>query len=165
VELEELLRFLIDKHKMMEFDRKAVEKKLRGDRVITDQSDTILTISRKGRSHKVRFNASAWASQQFPEIKELQSLESVRRRLHSLWFGAQLGDDAKKLLALANKELKKKHPKVATLTLEDLHWVYQEKGGLRRVHFARWHAKGAAGAWVSVPKKGKPTVEVFVESR
>ncbi|MHC4956538.1 MAG: hypothetical protein ACYTGZ_22080 [Planctomycetota bacterium] len=166
-ELHELLRFVIAEHKLMKFDRKAVKAKALRGIPITDQADTIVKIAVKGRKHTVVYNASTWAAQHNPKVKELQSLEAVRKRLHSLWCVAQLGGpaEAKKLLKLANRALKKKHPKAAALTLEDLDQVDHRKNGLRRVQFAHWDAKGATGAYVNLPKKGKPTVEAFVQPR
>lgn len=166
-ELQDLLRFVIADHKLMEFDRQAVEAKIRTEVVITDQADTIMTIAIKGRRHSVVFNASTWFAQQAPAVKELQSLEAVRKRLHSVWCVAQLGGraKAKKLLEFANAELKKRHPKAAPLTLLDLDRVYHREDGSRRVQIADWTAKGATGAYVTLPKKGKPTVETWVQPR
>jgi hypothetical protein len=165
-ELQELLRFVIDKHKLMEFNRQAVEAKARGDAYITDQSDTIVTIAIKGRTRKVTYNASTWAAQQWPAVRELQDLEAVRKRLHSIWCVAQLGKaEAKRSLDLANAELRKRHPKVAALTMQDLNWVYRSKDGLVRVQIARWEAKESVAAYVNRPKQGPATAEVSVQPR
>lgn len=165
-EVQELLRFAIEKHKLMEFDRKAVEKKAKGGAYITDASDTIITIAIKGKKHTARYYASTWAAQQFPAIKELQDLEAVRKRLQSLWCARRLGGKAaaKRVVDLANAELKKRHPKEPPLVLDDLNNVY-DRAGVREVQVARWTAKGSVGAYVSLPKKGKPGVKVFVQPR
>ena len=59
-ELQNLLRFVIAKRKLLEFKRKAVEAKARGDIYITDQADTIVKIAIRGRNHRVVYNASTW---------------------------------------------------------------------------------------------------------
>jgi hypothetical protein len=161
-ELQDLLKFAIDTHKLMEFDRKAVEAQCRGGAYITDQSDTIITIAIKGRRKTVKYNASTWAAQQWPKVKELQALEAVRKRLHRVWCVALLGDaESKRLLDLANRELNKRHPKAAALTPDDLHRVYLPKAAPHRVHIARWGASGSVGAWITLPA----TVEIYVQPR
>ena len=113
----------------------------------------------------MRYYASTWAAQKFPQVKELQSLEAVRKRLHSIWGRAQLGGEkaAKRLLALGNAALRKKHPKATPLTLDDLNWVHRRDDGTRRVQFIRWQSKDSVSAYLTIPKKGPPTVEVYAK--
>ena len=166
-ELQDLLRFAISKHKLMQFDRKAVEAQARGGGAyIMDAADTVVTIAIKGKKHSAAYNASTWASNQYPAVQELQDLEAVRKRLQSLLCIHQLGDKAtaKKLLDLANAELKKTHPKLAPFTLEDLHGVSRHKDG-QYVRFIRWTPGGSTGAHITRPPKGKPTVKLYVQRK
>ncbi len=126
-DLQELLRFIIDENKLLEFDAKAIKAKIAkqgGPRIaIADAATTVIRVTVDGKTKQ-----ASWYPSPGAKLKELEQFQAIRGRLMRVRSIVELGGkkEALQWVDLANKELKAKHPKVEELKLEHL-----QSGGVR----------------------------------
>lgn len=173
-ELQELLRFAIEKNKFFSYDPKKVKAKMlaaeKGKRVprIADAPSSVFEIHTADKSHKVSHYALGMVGRFYQGVEELQQLYAIQQRLNRLMNETRVGGKAaaEKLLKLANAELKKQYPKVQPLTMANF-----QNASTRRdktsVTFSRY-GKTADGkpdrtyvfVGIEVPEKGEPKVSI-----
>lgn len=124
-ELQQLLKFVIEENDFFEFDAAVAQQQLnQGGPRVAEGAMTVVFVQANGKQHTARWHTLG-ATQ---KIKALDQFSKVRARLEQVRSIIQIGgqDQARKLLDLANQELKAKHPNAAPLTLTDL-----QSGSLR----------------------------------
>ncbi|MHC4930995.1 MAG: hypothetical protein ACYTGV_02235 [Planctomycetota bacterium] len=163
-ELQQLLRFAIDEHRIFEFDAKSVREEIRkqkGDQpIVLDAADTVITIRLRKRKAVASFHALQFAATQYPKIKALQDLRAIERRLENLVqiFVGGGRAEVEKLMRRANEELKRQQPKVAPLELEELVRadVWKNKG--RDLLFQRRVGRRLLRVSVHAPPSKEPQI-------
>ena len=111
-----------------------------------------------------------YAGGKFKDIKELQQLLAIQKRLQRVMVVVRGGgiENIAKQLKLANKELKKKFPKAKPLTMENLQYAGTRRDGSKDFRFSRFtpgpkgnhKANTYANARVQIPAGGEPKVTV-----
>jgi hypothetical protein len=175
-EVQELLRFVIDKNEFFNFDPQAVQKKKKlasgGLQMgIMDAATTVIVVHADGKSKEVRQYALGLGHG--PAVKELQQLVAVKNRLEQVRSTVQLGgeEEVGKWLKLVNKQLKAKYPQVKPLTVEDLQSGAERADGSVYVSFNRpipspdGNPRSAGGTNASVRKPAAGNMRVTVSHR
>lgn len=162
-ELQELMRFVVEKHRFFEFDEKKTMAAMgQKGAIIMDAASTVIAVKTKGKAKQVRFYAVTWAARQHPKVRALQDLDAIGRRLVNLMAVVRAGGKKKAaaFLALANAELKKAHPQARPLALDDLVWTGRHPDGSLVVRFHRYEGPGRyTSAHLVKPEKGDVKVE------
>jgi hypothetical protein len=174
-ELQDLLRFAIEEKKFFEYDAENVKDKIKesekGKRVprIADAPSSVFEIRTAERNHKVSHYALGMVGQFYKDVNELQQLYAIQQRLNRLMNETRLGGKAelKKMIKLANAELKKKFPTAQPLTVDDFRGVSIRRDGTKTVSFYRY-GKGKdgkpnrtyVGVGIQIPEKGDPKVSI-----
>ncbi|MHC4974890.1 MAG: hypothetical protein ACYTG3_21450 [Planctomycetota bacterium] len=168
-ELQELLRFVVEKHRFFEFDEKKTKAAIgMGGAIIMDASTTVISVKTRDKRKQARFYALTWAARQHKKVRALQDLSAIQQRLVNLMAVARAGGKKKAaaFLALANAELKKRHPQVKPLTAGDLVTTGRRPDESLVLRFHRYEGPGRyTSADVRQPKKGEPQVEVRVKAK
>ncbi len=163
-ELQELMRFVVEKHRFFEFDEKKTMAAMgQKGAIIMDAASTVIAVKTRDKAKQVRFYALTWAARQHPKVRALQDLSAIGQRLVNLMAVVRAGGKAKAtaLLALANAELRKAHPKVKPLALGDLVSTGRRADGSLVLSFHRYEGPGRyTSASVRQPEKGDAEVEV-----
>lgn len=167
-ELQELMRFVVEKHRFFEFDEKKTLAAMgRKGAIIMDASSTVIAVKTKDKAKQARFYALTWAARQHPKVRALQDLDAIGQRLVNLMAVVRAGGwkKAAAYLALANAELRKAHPQAKPLTAGDLVWTGRHPDGSLVVRFHRYEGPGRyTSASVRKPGKGDAEVEVHAKS-
>ncbi|MHC4164917.1 MAG: hypothetical protein ACYSUM_22615 [Planctomycetota bacterium] len=168
-ELQELMRFVVEKHRFFEFDEKKVKAAMgQGNVIIMDASAAVISVRVRGKSKQARVYALTYAARQHRKVRALQDLSAIQQRLVNLMAIVRAGGKTKAaaLLTLANAELRKSHPKVKPLTAGDLVSTskYPDESVVLRFH--RYEGPGRyTSASVRQPKDGDPQVEVSAKEK
>ena len=173
-ELQELLRFAIEENKFFDYDPakvKAAMQKVEKERQIpqiVDVPESVFEIRTADENHKVRHFAIGMAGE-YKEIEEVQRLSTLHRRVMKLMGEIRVGGKVgiRKLLKLANEELKHQYPDVKSLTVENFQGSYRGSDGKISATFSR-RGKTAQGkpdgsflvAVLEIPENGDPTVTI-----
>jgi hypothetical protein len=90
-EIQDILRFAIDENCFFEFDPAKVKKdveaatKRKGKKgSILDSATTSIRIQTADKDYTINYYALSFTAKQFPEIKELQQLLAIQKRLQQL---------------------------------------------------------------------------------
>lgn len=168
-ELKGLMEFVVEKHRFFEFDEKKAAASIgRGNPGVVDASSTVISCRTKDKSATARFYALAFAARRNPKARAVQDLYAIQMRLINLMAIVRAGGQKKaaELLALANAELKRAYPKVQPLVVADLVSTGRYPDGALYLRFHRYEGPASyTAAFVRVPGKGKPKVEVSVKSK
>jgi len=168
-ELQELMRFVVEKHRFFEFDEKKAKAAMgQGGAIIMDASAAVISVKVKNKSKQARFYALTWAARQHRKVRALQDLSAIQHRLVNLMAVVRAGGKAKAAacLALANAELRKNHPQVRPLTVGDLVTTGRYPDASVVLRFHRYEGPGRyTSASVQQPKDGDPKVEVSVKAK
>lgn len=174
-ELQDLLRFAIERNKFFSYDPKKVKAKIREAEKdkpvprIADAPSSVFEIRTADRTHKVSHYALGMVGRFYKGVDELQQLYAIQQRLNRLMNETRLGGKGElgKILNLANAELKKQHPKAKPLSIADLRSVNIRRDGTKSVSFYRFGktADGKpnrtyVGVGIQIPVKGDPKVSI-----
>ena len=164
--LQELMRFVVEKHRFFAFDEKKARAAMgQGNAMIMDASSTVISVQVQGKRKQARFYALTWAARQHRNVRALQDLSAIQHRLVNLMAVVRAGgkEAAAKCLALANAELGKRHPKVKPLLAGDLVSTSRYADASMVLRFHRYEGPGRYTiASVRRPKDGEPQVELNV---
>jgi hypothetical protein len=156
-EVQQLLAFIIEKQKFLEYDPAKVREKLAagGPRLaVADAATTVIRVTVDGRTKE----ASHYALGIGGKIEELERLAAIQRRLMQVQSVVQLGgkDQVAKWLEPINAELKKQHPDAAPLTGDDLQSGGERVDGSVYLSFARTVGDDPAAARITSAFVNKP---------
>ena len=174
-ELQDLLRFALEKNKFFSYDPKKVKAKMlaaeKGKPIprVADAPSSVFEIRTADKTHKVSHYALGMVGRFYQTVPELQQLYAIQQRLNYVMNETRIGGKAEvqKMLKLANAELKKMHPKAKPLTVEDFRSTSIRRDGTKSVTFYRY-GKTADGkpdrtyvsVGIQIPAKGEPKVSV-----
>jgi hypothetical protein len=143
-ELQQLLRELLVTHDIANLHTGDLERALAThakqaglDWRIPGADATLLRITLADRVHEVRCGAVSLLCERFPRLAPLQKLGAAQRRLENVAAVAQVGGTsaARRLAALATRELESRTPDSPQVTALDLSYVRTSRDGLRYVQF------------------------------
>ena len=131
-QLQELLRFVIDEQRLLEVSNESIAKQIQKERDaqaakmggliaiarIADAATVEIFVNVDGKQHEVRHYPSGWNEH---KIDHLVRFHTVRQHLQKFMSITQLGgkQEVAKWLAVVNKELKAKYPKVKPFAMAD----------------------------------------------
>ncbi len=166
-ELQELLRFALDERRLLAFDAERVAAQIaRHDDVLVlveDAATTVVAVDLPGHRGEARFDALDLFAREHPDVRALQDLHAVSRRLQGLMFAVQAGGRASmdRLLAAANAKLVAREPQLAPLGLADVTHVGRAQDGTMTVRLVRRLEEDRhLVVTVTAPAEGQPSVEV-----
>ncbi len=143
-ELQQLLRELLVTHDVANLRTGDLERALAThakqaglDWRIPGADATLLRITLGDRVHEVRCGAVSLLCERFPQLAPLQKLGAAQRRLENVTAITQVGgpSSARRLAALAARELESQAPDAPAVTALDLSYVRTSRDGLRYVQF------------------------------
>ena len=145
-EVQDLLREIVSEENFFKIDHAEIsraieeeERKAGVSRSVFDATTTVIRIKTADREQELRFNdLSAWASR-YPTIQPLQQLKNVEKRLERLI--EELRPGVRELIATAlnagNEAMKREHPSLSPLTLNDFRFTGGEVTGTNTTQFVR----------------------------
>ncbi len=183
-ELQQLLHFIIDEHHFLKYDnikvaaakKKAMQPKKGPGGIISigpmvaDAATTVIYLHAEGKEIKAsEYALSMYARGKFKEVKELQSLLAIQKRLQRIMNITHGGgiENINKMLKLANQELKNKYPKAKPLNINNFQYAGPYKDG--KLYMFNRHKPGTkqnprANTYTNVrieaPAEGKPIIKV-----
>lgn len=165
-ELQQLLAFIIEKQKFLEYDPAKVREKLNagGPRIaIADAATTVIRVTVGGETKEVSHYALGMGA----KVEELVRLAAIQRRLLQVQSVVQLGgkEQLAKWLEVVNAELKKQHPDVKPFTADDFQSGGERTDGSVYVSFSRSTGDDPAkahntSAFVNKPAGGEAKITV-----
>ena len=166
-ELKELLDFVIDEQRILDFDAERVQAAMRAAKgkalpVVCDAADTVITVVLAGRRKEARLNALEYYARACPKVEELQRLAAISRRLRTIMCVVQLGGEKEvaKLLIHANAALAAKWPSAKPLVTRDLSSVMLARDGARTAWLQRRGENETLSATLRVSPEGEVEVEL-----
>ncbi|VAX37517.1 hypothetical protein MNBD_PLANCTO02-1319 [hydrothermal vent metagenome] len=182
LELQELLRFIIEENQFLKYDnakvaaakKKALQPKPGGmvSRLrVADAATTVIYLHAEGKEVEAsEYALSMYAGGAFKEVKELQQLLAIQKRLQQVMKIATGGgiENVMKILKEANVHLKKKYPQAKPFTIKDFQSARVKADGSKYYSF-NWFKRGPKGnskantyahVRFQIPVKGDPKITV-----
>ncbi len=159
IELQQLLQFIIEENQFLKYDNAkvaaakkiALEPKPGGGVLsfsrIADAATTVIYLHAEGKKIEAsEYALIIYAKRTFKDVKELQQLLAIQKRLQQVIKIAYGGgiENVNKILKQANEHLKKKYPKAKPFTLKDFQSASVRADGSKYYSFS-WFQKGPKG--------------------
>jgi len=166
-ELQELLRFAIETHRIVEFDAERAREELSraGDLPqIADAPDTVVALALPRHRVVARFNGLEFFATEAPQVTDLARLYAVSQKLRWWMHVVQAGgrERVRELAKIASEHLARAAPEAAPLAIDELSSVLVHEGS-STVYFER-NAQGVRTRVVlEVPAQGEVEVSVQIE--
>jgi hypothetical protein len=164
-ELQEILRFILDRQKLA--DIKPDDLRMKGLVMVTDASTTSLTVEADGAKQQFSVHALDFVAGQAGPDSAAARLVAITHRLSQLADITKLGGQAafQKLLDAANAALKTQSPADGPLTAQDLIRADAPADGSTAAFFnhkttlpsGQWHMVSVT---INQPKTGEPTIKI-----
>lgn len=143
VELALLLGELIERQRALEISSTALATRVEqlaresGREVGFRDSETAICLTLRDGPHEIRCCAPQPLRTRFPEVRELDRVCAIIRRLENIAAVAQIGGraEAERLARLATAELRRQNAENMTITADDLVQVRGKAGDLRQAQF------------------------------
>lgn len=130
-EIQAILRFAIDENRFFDFDAQKVKAEVSAAAVscgrslaIADASTISIRIQADGKDYTVEYYGLTLTARQYPDIRELQQLKAIQKRLQHLMSVIRSGgkQNLEEYLKAANAHLRQKFPKMDPLGIGDLEY-------------------------------------------
>lgn len=145
-DLQGLLNEVIETHGLFDCDTGTLAQSLQSAARqsglawrIPQADTTVIRVQREGRQHEVRCPAAELLEERFPGVEDLQRLCRVQRRLQNVRSVVLVGgpQEADRLAAMANQELRRRGVEGLEMTSSDLQQVLGSGDGFRLARFQR----------------------------